>query len=201
MDDRRIHRLRAAALAGAVILLGSGCSSASGSTQSASAPARTGAPITAGDNFSPAEALCHALITAQDLPPGFVGTSTAAPCSDDSKLQATGFKGQNGGLETISEEIERTDSADSAVSRLPQLVADLNLLVHSPSEQDPAQFRDLGDEVRYFTQHYGNTYWNTLYIRRGKLLVYLSVIKYGPFTPADTHLFASKAVKRTASLG
>lgn len=103
-------------------------------------------------------------------------------------------------MEMINEELERTDSAENAASRLPQLVAELNLLAHNPSEQDPAQFRDLGDEARYFTQHYEQTYWNTLYIRRGKLLVYLSVTKYGPFTPADMHLLASKAVKRAESL-
>jgi hypothetical protein len=46
---------------------------------------------------------------------------------------------------------------------------------HNPSEQDPARFRDLGDEVRSFTQHHEQTYWNRLSIRRGKLLVCLSV--------------------------
>ncbi|MFD0263843.1 hypothetical protein ACFVH7_36875 [Kitasatospora indigofera] len=200
MDDRRIHKLRAAALAGTLILLGSGCQSVSGSTPSASPTVQTATPTTAGGDSIPADALCHALITAQDLPPDFGSSSTASPCGDNPKLQASGFKGRNGGLEMINEEIERADSDEAAASRLPQLVTELNLLAHNPSEQDPAPFGDLGDEVHYFTQQHEQTYWNTLYIRRGKLLIYLSVTKYGPFTPADMHLLASKAVQRTASL-
>ncbi|MFB6614699.1 hypothetical protein ACFCV9_10880 [Streptomyces sp. NPDC056367] len=172
----------------------------SGSTHSAGASLQTAMPTTADGNPSPAAALCHALITAQDLPPGFASSSTASPCDDDPKLQATGFKGQNSGLEMINEQLGREGSAEDAAARLPQLVTELNMLAHDPSEQDPAQFRDLGDEVHYFTQQHEQTYWNTLYIRRGKLLIYLSITKYGPFTPADMHLLASKAVKRTTSL-
>ncbi|MFD8478866.1 hypothetical protein [Kitasatospora sp. NPDC059673] len=196
-----MRKLRAAALAAAVILLGSGCSSVGGGTHSVSDSDKTSAPTVAGGKSSPAEALCHALVTVQDLPQGFGSSSTPAPCDDDPKIQATGFKGQNGGLEMIDEELERDDSAEDATSRLPDLVAELNRLVPDPVEQDPAGFRDLGDEVHYFTSHHDQTYWNTLYIRRGKLLMYLSVTKYGPFAPADMHLFASKAVKRTSSLG
>lgn len=156
MNDRHMDKLRTAALAGAVILLGSGCSSAHGSTHTADASVRPTAPTTtspsaADANSSPAEALCHALITDQDLPPGFGSTSTAAPCSDDSKLQATGFVGQHGGLEMINEELERTDSAENAASRLPQLVAELNLLAHNPSEQDPASSATSG--TRPVTSH------------------------------------------------
>ncbi len=200
MGARRIHMLDAAALAAAVILLGAGCSPRSDSTRSAGAPVQTVKPTTADSNSSSAEALCRALITAQDLPPGFADASPAPPCDDNPKLHATGFKGKGGGLEMINEGLERDASTEEAASRLPQLVTELNMLVHDPSEQDPSRFRDLGDEVRWFTQHDEQTYRDTLYIRRGKLLVYLSVTKYGPFTPSDLHLLASKAVKRTISL-
>lgn len=194
------NKLRAAALAAVVILLGSGCSSVGGGTHSASESGKTAMPAVAGGNSSPAEVLCHALVTVQDLPPGFGSSSTPASCDDDPRLQATSFKGQNGGLEVIGEELERDGSVEEATSRLPDLIAELNKMAPDTAEQDPAEFRDLGDEVHYFTSHHEQTYWNTLYIRRGKLLMYLSVTKYGPFTPADMHLYASKAVKRTAPL-
>ncbi len=158
-------------------------------------------PTAAGDNSSPAEVLCHALVTVQDLPPGFGRFSTPASCDDDPRLQSTGFKGQNGGLEMIGEQLERDGSVEDATSRLPDFIAELNKLAPDSAEQDPAEFRDLGDEVHYFTSHHEQTYWNTLYIRRGKLLMYLSVTKYGPFPSTDMHLFASKAVKRTSPLG
>ncbi|MFD7554785.1 hypothetical protein ACFV9E_09645 [Streptomyces sp. NPDC059835] len=181
-------------------LLVSGCASLGSSTHSKNV-VRTATPTAVGSSSNPAEALCRSLITAQDLPAGFSTPSTAAPCDDDTKLQSAGFEGQNGGLEMVSEELERQAGAEEAAARLPQVIAELNMLAHDPTEQDSAQFRDLGDEARYFTQHYEQTYWNTLYIRRGNLLICLSVTKYGPFTPSDMHLFASKAVKRTASLG
>ncbi|MFD8600221.1 hypothetical protein ACFV1L_34995 [Kitasatospora sp. NPDC059646] len=220
MKDRRIpriHRPGAAATAAiAVILLGSGCTPGSGAgradagaaTSSGAAGAATGGTASAGasaapggaEAFSGAEAFCRALVTGQDIPAGFNSSPTRTGCENDPKFHTVSFRGKGGGLEMLDEMLERDETAEEAATRLPELIGELNKLIGEPPEQDSTPFRDLGDEVHYFTSLAAKTHWNTLYIRRGRLLVYLSVTKLTPFSAADMHQFAAKAVARASGL-
>ncbi|KDN87421.1 hypothetical protein KCH_07930 [Kitasatospora cheerisanensis KCTC 2395] len=182
----------AAATAGAVLLLGSGCTSGSGTGHSDSGTASAAA--------GGAEAICDALVTAQDLPAGYKDWPTPTRCDNDAKIHTASFRGTGGGLETLDELLEREENAAEASTRLPELVGELNKLIGTPPEQDATLFRDLGDEVHYFTEQNAKTHWNTLYIRRGRLVVYLSVTKLSPFSAADMHEFAAKAVQRASGL-
>ncbi|MFC6593580.1 hypothetical protein [Kitasatospora paranensis] len=141
------------------------------------------------------------MITAADIPDGFDRGAAPDQCLDDNGMITTGFKGLKSGLEHVTEQIELGDSPAQAGARLPDVITELNALVPQAVEQPADAFHDLGDQARYFTAHAGQTTWNVLYVRRGKVLLYLSVVKVGPFTPAELHRLATTAVQRAAPLG
>ncbi|BAJ26947.1 MULTISPECIES: hypothetical protein [Kitasatospora] len=179
-----------AALAGAALLLGAAaCTSGGGGKDAAAGP-------------GPGGSLCRALITAEDVPPGFAAAPSTPPCDDTQDTQTAQFPGAHGGLEVADELLRRVGPAEAA-DGLGRLVEELNVLSGRPEEQDAAAFRDLGDEARYFHRHLGQSDWSTLYVRRGGLLVYLHVVRTGPdaFSPAELHAFAAKAVARAGRLG
>ncbi|MFC8723230.1 hypothetical protein [Kitasatospora sp. NPDC057198] len=190
----RRGRSGALALAGAVLLLGTACTSGGGSPGSA---ASAGNAAAAG----PAATLCRAVITAADLPAGYTEPASPRACEGDPETWTVSFPGQAGSIEMATELLSRKAGPDEASADLPELVAELNATVGRPEEQDAAPFRDLGDEVRRFARHDGPVFTDVLYLRRGRLLVYLSVMGHRELPQEELHRLAAKAVERTAPLG
>ncbi|MEV7175382.1 hypothetical protein [Kitasatospora sp. NPDC093679] len=163
-------------------------------------------PASAGASAVPAGSAgqdrCSAMINGTDLPDGYDRTVVPDRCNTDGELTTTGFKGLNGPLEHITEQIEVAGSAEKAVARFPEMISELGTITPQAKEVSADAFRDLGDEERYFTEHEGQTTWNVLCLRRGKIVMYLDVVKTGaPFTAEDLHRLAATAVRRAASLG
>ncbi|WP_431676498.1 hypothetical protein [Kitasatospora sp. KL5] len=199
MNGRGVRTIRTAALGAALVLAFACACSPVGDDAT-----ETSTAATAGS----AQALCDALLTVQDVPAGFRSRATGAPCDFEDPgtrdiLQSAAFDGRED-TEEINEELERPGTEADAVSRYPAWVANLSEHGHRVYEQNAAPFRDLGDNVRHFlvhdTTHGADVYFNQLYIRRGRLLVFLNVTSLGTFSPADLHRLASKALDRTTAL-
>ncbi|MEW1913438.1 hypothetical protein AB0442_34295 [Kitasatospora sp. NPDC085895] len=197
MNGRGTRTTRTATL-GAALLLACACSPTDGGAARTSA---SPAAVTA-------QTLCDALLTARDVPAGFRSRATGSPCDFEDPgtrdvLQSVAFDGRED-TEEINEELELLGTEADAVSRYPSWVANLSEHGHRVYEQNAAPFRDLGDDVRHFlvhdTAHGADVYFNQLYVRRGRLLVFLNVTSLGAFPPADLHRLASKALDRTAAL-
>jgi hypothetical protein len=161
----------------------------------------SGAPTSATSSPTPsAVALCHRTLTQQDLPAGIPTTRGAAQdCSDPNNADVAYVGDQT--LAEVSEDLTlKPDAAQAAASfdDYVQLGASLAL---NTVKSDASPYHDLGDQVVYYYGHFEDTYWNYLFLRRGRLLMTVDITSYGATTPTQLRALVLKAISRYESPG